>query len=714
MKTAWLGLFFGVLLLSASALPASAPTSAPAATSTDRLTFLTLQLSSVEESIKAINGALKVTGYKAIVAQDKAADYQKGNEIMDRKGGAPVPWDEFYGKTARSFYLPRSTASVEAAGDGGHVDIQVARGNHPIARPTQFNYLYRANNEQAAKALQEVAAMDQKSDVLLARRRQLENEQSAIWATIAFESIGNREIAYQPLYRFALRSDRSVTTQPASDSQRVFLEAVIQFLRAVDHSVSTSDDKLQDHQEVALNDLKQGIESSDTTLKSSAFDDLLAIQAGADDLQQARDLIDAAKRLRELSRNIADAYHLAADGDAAGDEERKQTFRAQLQESLLDFADATDNLDDAISALAAHWVIRPQAGVLAPQAAALPPDNVATTAVAVMAVPPVTARASAAAPASAGAGSIFDDVPSSSPKAGDAPDGSAGTTTIKDAPASTAPPLPNDGNIAELPAKRLFTSTDKITGNLSFTESDGPYTIQGKLSPAPGVKNYAIDIGPHTRISGGILDFANSGHIRIMGTPASPAIFTGVTFNQSLGGFFQAEDAIFDDCKFHKSGAWFSRGGNSSKWVLDKCLIRGSNSFARFTQVDYGIKFTDCTFDGVIFQDVGRPGGGPDKPANYMKILRKGWRTIDHCRFENCTVSPTIFWCAVASDYIHCNFIRGAAFESDTPTEISAFVSDTHGDAPDKINAANPPKRATLNIAYAVQPFEVFSFPGSK
>src|SRR4051794_493428 len=75
--------------------PAAAPATQPDPTS-ERLTFLTLRLSSAEESIKAINIALRVAGYKVAVAADKAEAADKGNELMDRKGGAPVPWDQFY------------------------------------------------------------------------------------------------------------------------------------------------------------------------------------------------------------------------------------------------------------------------------------------------------------------------------------------------------------------------------------------------------------------------------------------------------------------------------------------------------------------------------------------------------------------------------------------------------------------------------------------
>jgi hypothetical protein len=673
---------------------AAAPTSAPADAPSDRLTFLTLQLSSVEESIKAIDKALRVTGYQASVAADKAEDYQKGNEIMDRKGGAPVPWDEFYGRTARSFYVPRSVGSLEASGNGRQVDAHVATGYHPIARPTQFDYLYRANNQQAAKAMQEVAAMEQKSSVLLARRRQLEAEQSALWANIAFESIGNREISYQPLYRFALRSDHSATTQPASDSQRDLVEASILFLRLADRCASYADDAVSDHQEMALPDLRHNIEAGHATLKESAFNDLQAMQVSPDDLQQVKDLLAIAKQISELARNISDSYHLAADGDAAGDEARKQTFRAQLQDSLLGFADATGALDDAIENLATHWVIRPQTGVPAP---ALASPQVSSNPV----TPPVTPAAAA-------------------PVIPAAPAVAAGGTAIPTNQASTAPhsifdDTPADpGAVSGIPSKHVFTATDKITGNLSFVSGSGPYQIQDKLGPTPGLKNYTIEIGPGAEVDGGTIDFGRYGQVKITGTPDAPAVIRGVTFDQGLWGLFQAKYADFEDCRFRKVGAYFDRGGYSSRWQMDKCFIRGEKSFANLTHVDYGIKFTDCTFSNVTLTNLGSADTPKDKPWDCMKSFRTGWRIIDHCQLNQCTIAPSVFWCAMNSNYDGCKFPAGAAFQSDTPTTVVAFVTNSNGDAPDKVNAANPPKRGTLTIAYATQPFDVFHFPNPR
>ena len=97
-----------------------------------------------------------------------------------------------------------------------------------------------------------------------------------------------------------------------------------------------------------------------------------------------------------------------------------------------------------------------------------------------------------------------------------------------------------------------------------------------------------------------------------------------------------------------------------------------------------------------------------------MHSLRVNWNEMDRCRFDSCTIPPTVLWCAQASNFTRCKFIPGRAFESDTATEVKAYVSDTTGDAADKVEADKPPARAAVHIIYATQPFDVFSFRNDK
>jgi len=345
------------ILLSPSLLlaaDASAPTTQRADLS-DRLTFLMLQLSSTEESIKAINAALRTAGYKAAVAADRAADAQKGNELMDRKGGAPVPWDQFYGRTARDFIAPLPPGTRVTIKGKGQI---VYPTNDPIRRPAQMDYIYRANNEQAAKARAEVAELGKQVDALLARRRQLEGEQSSLWATISWESVQSREIPFRPIYRFKLKQEK------AGPAARVeILRAAILFLRSADKAVSNEREVVGAHQDEAMKNLKDVVASCQGNLQQRLADAMLAENLDATDVNLTKELLAVSKRMAGACSNVADAYRLAMDGDAAGDEARKLRFRGALQESLLDFSDEFGRMDDLIMKIAETWNIVGEKGV---------------------------------------------------------------------------------------------------------------------------------------------------------------------------------------------------------------------------------------------------------------------------------------------------------------------------------------------------------------
>lgn len=333
-----------LLTCSLATVHAAPPSTAETDPASDRLTFLTLRLSSAEESLKAIDGALRIAGYKARVAGDKAAGYEKGNELMDRKGGAPVPWDQFYGKTARSF---------------------ATKWNDPIRRPKQFDFLYRANNEQAAKAKDEVAAMGQRIDALLARRRQLELERITLWTTIAMESISNREISFKPLYRLQLTTAKvGAATQPAGapDPRIATLDGDIQFLKAIDASAKATEDSISNDAGKSLNTLKQAVALAHRGLQESLFNASQVGSLGAAEAQQAKRMAAIAKQIESQAQNIADAFALSGQSESAGDDARKQTLDGALQEALLGFADATGELDSLIETTASAWGLRGQPG----------------------------------------------------------------------------------------------------------------------------------------------------------------------------------------------------------------------------------------------------------------------------------------------------------------------------------------------------------------
>src|SRR5580658_6919946 len=113
-----------ILIISATAYCTLAQSTAPASPPVgplkdgwedidQRFVFLMVELSSVEASLKAVNNALIAEGREQAKAQQRAENYAAGNSRMDRQGGGPMDWQDFYGKTAKSFYY-HSSGSLDA------------------------------------------------------------------------------------------------------------------------------------------------------------------------------------------------------------------------------------------------------------------------------------------------------------------------------------------------------------------------------------------------------------------------------------------------------------------------------------------------------------------------------------------------------------------------------------------------------------------------
>ncbi len=288
-----------------------------------------------------------MAGYKAATAAMKADMAAEGNSIMDRKGGAPVPWQEFYGRTAKDFIMHDVGSPVY----------------HQVQRPSQFDYIYHANNQQADAAKAEIAAMGAKIDALLARRRQLEAEQSSIWATIALESIGNRDLSLRALYRDELKAKPSKDNDNRPDTARLAaMRAAVLYLRTVDNTVTTLADQLDSDQVKVYTTLRDTLQEAQKTLRESAANFTDTPSVDPTEVKQMREIVAQAKRIQSLCKDVCDAFRKAADADAAAEEGRKLLYRATLQDSLFTFAEATGQLDETLTKMAEGWDIHALAG----------------------------------------------------------------------------------------------------------------------------------------------------------------------------------------------------------------------------------------------------------------------------------------------------------------------------------------------------------------
>jgi hypothetical protein len=325
----------------------------------DRLLFLMTRLASVEASLEAVEKAISVAGGKKSRALADIRRADTGNELMDRKAGGPMKWSEFYGRTAEKFFYhpvdartTYHTVTILGVENGGRQALP------PHQRPPQLDYIYRANESVKARAEKEAAELGKKMDDLLARRRSLEEEQSGLWCEVAFRAVSRLDLPRKPLYRFELAS---ASSEPSDGEKKEALNAALAFCQTAFSIVAAAESS----QANAFGGIKKTIRDARERLDDAWVRKTgLASQIG--DLKTSPGRFAAlAKRLEDVSSNLADSYLVSIDGDRFKDEQRKDTFRGLLQHSLLSYAQITLALDEMATAMSKDWSIAPEIGKVA-------------------------------------------------------------------------------------------------------------------------------------------------------------------------------------------------------------------------------------------------------------------------------------------------------------------------------------------------------------
>ena len=70
----------------------------------ERLIFLMVRLANTETSLEAVEKTIAASSRKASAKTGDAKRAIGENEKMDRKGGGPMKWSQFYGTTAEKFF----------------------------------------------------------------------------------------------------------------------------------------------------------------------------------------------------------------------------------------------------------------------------------------------------------------------------------------------------------------------------------------------------------------------------------------------------------------------------------------------------------------------------------------------------------------------------------------------------------------------------------
>jgi hypothetical protein len=222
---------------------------------------------------------------------------------------------------------------------------------------------------------------------------------------------------------------------------------------------------------------------------------------------------------------------------------------------------------------------------------------------------------------------------------------------------------------------------------------DGDLTT-GKESPKE------IDILAGAEIRRGVFHITNRAKVRLAGTASEPCVFRDVKFILDLGGSLKANNAVFENCRFTKGGAWYSTGGHSTSWDFENCLFYKS-PMASLSFVDYAYKFVDCAFVQT------------NMPTTHMKNLRGDWKQIRKCSFFDCDIPATVFWTAEQTEYTRCRFVPGSAPVWQEDLALYAFVKDPNGPSPEEVWKYDPAKGNPFRIVDSDQPIAGAGFSGA-
>lgn len=327
----------------------------------DRLIFLMVRLASTEASLEATENAIAASSRSQAKKTGQVRQAENKNNDMDRKGGGPVKWSLFYGRTAESFFyhpVDRNTTyhtetilSQQAPVDDNQAGpgVPSRQGLPPHQRPPQFDYIYRANESAKARAENEIADFIGKTAELTERRQRLEAEQAGLWCEVAFRSVSHYDLDKKPLYRF---EPLKVSTD--SDA-RVRLETIRNAASFMALALSIVDAAQKD-QPATLSKIKPAVAKA----RQDLSDAWLRIGVDATDRKSVEGKFHAlAKKLEESASNLSDSYVVALEGDMAKDQQRKDTFRGLLQESIIRYAEIILALDEMATLMKDDWQIKP-------------------------------------------------------------------------------------------------------------------------------------------------------------------------------------------------------------------------------------------------------------------------------------------------------------------------------------------------------------------
>jgi hypothetical protein len=352
--------------IAAPADPATGPAVAtrPAGRGDPAIDALFVRLAAAEAKLDALDDRLRRLA-PAPAAKDRPnRPWQGGDDLMGRADGGPAPWTYFYGGTANAF--------------------------GPAARPSRLADVARAAAPAAAAAGKEVAALAADRDALREAARQVEREQAALWAAVAWAAVRGQELERRPLYRCELKVVDDVA---AVVGRSLATAAGAAFVRGTYGSVCATRLQVQADALGAVDALR---DQSATSLErfAAAVADAAKLDGLADADRAALTALLAAGRPVAERAGAASRAGKTMTAEPDDDAERAEA-RGDFQRAMANLGGAFARADAAVAAAARAWNLAVDPGAVVkgfpPEAVAPPPQ----------AAPPAVAAAPAKGPAPA-------------------------------------------------------------------------------------------------------------------------------------------------------------------------------------------------------------------------------------------------------------------------------------------------------------------------
>lgn len=328
----------------------------------ERFDELMEQLAINEASLDAVDAAIAKKTRRKGSQLGSAKRFDENNRMMDRKGGGPMNWREFYGTNAEKFFYhpvdPNTTYHTttalqqigKAQDDKTSSDIPTRQSLPVHQRPPQWDYIYRANRTASETALADAALLATEVEQLEQRRAQLEQEQAVLWCKLAFRAVQRLDMHRKHILRFQLIAAGDGNEE---NEQARALAAAAQFLSTALLIV----EKAEEEQSVAM-----GSANTVVVEARERFEDVLLEQPSLESSSEDKgkplgQFVALAKLLGDKSKTLSEAYAGAMDGAANNEAARKESYRGMLQRTVIDYAQILLALNELADAMQKEWKV---------------------------------------------------------------------------------------------------------------------------------------------------------------------------------------------------------------------------------------------------------------------------------------------------------------------------------------------------------------------